>query len=178
MPHESNMPKEDGIDNSLSLMREGYMYISNRSHSFNSNIFKTRLLGKEAICMVGKDAAEVFYDNEKFKRHNVAPNRAIQTLFGENSVQTLDGQAHQHRKSMLMSVMTTDHLEKLTEITTKQWEFALDKWEQMNKVTFYEEIQEVMCRTACEWAGVPVQEDKIKKLSKDLGALFESAGAM
>lgn len=177
MPHESNMPKEDGIDNSLSLMREGYMYISNRRHSFNSNIFKTRLLGKEAICMVGKDAAEVFYDNEKFIRHNVAPNRAIQTLFGKNSVQTLDGEEHQHRKAMLMSMMTSDKLEKLMTIAHKQWELALDKWSQMEQVVFYEEVQQIMCRTACEWAGVPVEADKVEKLAKDLGALYESAGA-
>lgn len=176
MPHTDQMPQEDGLDNSLSLMREGYMYITNRRHSFNSNVFKTRLLGKKAICMVGKEAAEIFYDNEKFIRHNVAPNRAIQTLFGKNSVQTLDGEEHQHRKAMLMSMMTRDKLNKLTEIANKQWELALDKWEQRDQVIFYEEVQEIMCRTACEWAGVPVQEDKIKKLSKDLGALYESAG--
>lgn len=177
MTHTNHMPEEKGLDHSLSLIREGYMYISNRRHSFNSNIFKTRLLGKKAICMVGKDAAKIFYDNEKFKRHNVAPNRAVQTLFGKNSVQTLDGEAHKHRKAMLMSVMNQDNLDRLTDITHKHWELALKKWEQKDKVVLYEEVQEIMCRTACEWAGVPVEEDKVKRLSKDLGAMFESAGA-
>lgn len=171
------MPKEDGIDNSISLMREGYMFIVNRSHSFNSNIFKTRLLGKKAICMVGKDAAELFYDQEKFKREGAAPNRAIQTLFGENGVQTLDGADHQHRKDMLMSVMTKDKLKQLTDIAHNQWGNAVNRWEQMKKVVLYEEVQEVMCRTACEWAGIPVEEDEFQRLRKDLGALFESAGA-
>lgn len=148
MTHTNHMPEEKGLDHSLSLIREGYMYISNRRHSFNSNIFKTRLLGKKAICMVGKDAAKIFYDSEKFKRHNVAPNRAVQTLFGKNSVQTLDGEAHKHRKAMLMSVMNQDNLDRLKDITHTQWELALKKWEQKEKVVFYEEVQEIMCRTA------------------------------
>lgn len=173
----NSIPKESGVDNSISLMREGYMFITNRCHSFNSNIFKTRILGKKTICMVGKDTAEIFYDTEKFKRKGVAPNRAIQTLFGKKAVQTLDGPSHHHRKEMLMSVMTKEKLTTLTDIASKHWELAVNKWQQMKKVILYEEVQEVLCRIACEWAGVPVEEDHIKQLSKDLGSLFESAGA-
>lgn len=60
MSNKIQMPREEGIDHTLSLMREGYMYILNRRHSFNSDIFETRLFGKKAICMGGKEAAEVF----------------------------------------------------------------------------------------------------------------------
>ena len=178
MSNTNQMPREEGIDHSLSLMREGYMYILNRRHSFNSDIFETRLLGKKAICMGGKEAAEVFYDTEKFKRKNAAPNRVMQTLFGKNGVQALDGQIHKHRKDMFMSIMSPNELKKLTDITKKQWEIAVDKWEQMDKVIFYEEVKEIMCRTACQWAGVPVQEKDVKRLTKNLGAMFESAASV
>lgn len=60
MADTNQMPREEGIDHSLSLMREGYMYILNRRKSFNSDIFETQLLGKKAICMVGNEAAKVF----------------------------------------------------------------------------------------------------------------------
>lgn len=178
MSKTKQIPREEGIDHSLNLMREGYMYISNRRHSFHSDIFETRLLGKKAICMGGKEAAELFYDTAKFKRKGATPQRVVESFFGENSVQTLDGDAHRHRKDMLMSVMTPDKLEKLIHIAEKQWEAAVDKWEQMDKVILYEEVQEVMCRTACEWAGVPIQEDEVKDRAKELGALFESAVAV
>ena len=46
MSNTNQMPREEGIDHSLSLMSEGYLYILNRRHSFNSDIFETRLLGK------------------------------------------------------------------------------------------------------------------------------------
>lgn len=178
MLNDNRIPREAGIDHSVNLMREGYMFILNRRRSFNANIFEIRLLGKKTICMGGEKAAEIFYDTEKFKRKNAAPNRVVQTLFGKNSVQTLDGQAHKLRKEMFMSIMTPHELENLSDIMRKQWDLAIEKWEQMDQVVFYEEVKEVMCRTACDWAGVPVQEDKVKKLTKDLGAMFESPAAI
>lgn len=43
------MPKEEGIEQGLNLVREGYMFIPNRVLSFQSKIFETRLLGETAI---------------------------------------------------------------------------------------------------------------------------------
>jgi fatty-acid peroxygenase len=179
MKENSNqMPREEGIDHSLSLMREGYLYVLNRRKSFQSDVFETRLLGKKAICMSGKDAAEVFYDNEKFKRKDAAPNRAVETLFGKNGVQALDGREHNHRKKMFMSLMSPEGIQSLTDITMKQWETALNKWEHMDQVLLYEEVKEIMCRTACQWAGVPLEEEVVKEMTKHLAAMFESPAAV
>lgn len=178
MSNTGKMPQEDGVDHSLSLIREGYMYILNKRRSFNSDVFETRLLGKKAICMGGKEAAELFYDPKKFKRKDAAPNRAIQTLFGKNGVQALDGEAHKRRKEMFMSIMSPDELKRLTDITKKHWELAAKKWVGKDKVILYEETKEILCRTACEWAGVPVQESEIKNLTSYFGAMFESPGAI
>lgn len=175
MENTNQMPREDGLDHTLTLMREGYRYILNRRQSFHSDVFETRLLGKKAICMGGKEAAELFYDNEKFKRTGAAPNRALETLFGKGGVQGLDGQAHRDRKNMYMSLMTPEHLGKLSGLVKKKWELAADKWVQQDQVIFYEEVKELLCRAACEWAGVPIGEDKIKELTKHLGAMFESS---
>ena len=172
------IPQEKGIDHSLNLMREGYMYIPNRCHSLNTKMFKTRLLGQQTICMMGKEAAELFYDNEKFKRHGVAPNRAVQTLFGQKSVQTLDESKHKHRKTLLMSAMTKDKLKALIDIAEKQWTMAVDQWESEQTIVLYEAAQEIMCRIACEWVGIPIQENKVKRLTKDLAAMFEAAAAI
>ncbi len=174
----NSIPKEEGLDHSLSLLREGYLYILNRRQSFHADIFETRLLGKKAICMGGKEAADVFYNNSKFKREGVAPNRVAETLFGKKGVQTLDGDAHKHRKKMFMSIMSPERLEKLKAITGKHWGIALEKWQQMDEVVLYEETLEIMCRTACEWAGVPVEEKEVKKLADDLRAMFESPTAI
>ncbi len=56
----NTMPREKGIDHTLDLMREGYMYILNRRSSFNSDVFESRLLGKKAICMGGRKLQKFF----------------------------------------------------------------------------------------------------------------------
>src|SRR5690625_2975695 len=178
MSDKNTMPREEGMDNTLSLMREGYMYITNRCHSFQSNIFETRLFGKKAICMRGKEAAKLFYNNDKFKRKGATPKWVVQSFFGENSVQTLDENAHQHRKDMLMSVMTSDKLKQLIDIAKQQWEKAIDHWEEMDQIIFYEEVQKLLCRAACEWVGVPLEEDEVNKRAKELASLFESAASV
>ncbi|SHF36444.1 fatty-acid peroxygenase [Seinonella peptonophila] len=178
MSNTNRMPHEEGIDHTLNLLREGYLYIFNRRKSFNSDVFETHLLGQKAICIGGKEAAELFYDTDKFKRKDAAPNRVVQTLFGKNGIQALDGQAHKHRKEMFMSIMSPEGLKKLINITKKQWEVAVDKWKQMDVVILYDEVKEMMCKVAYQWAGVPVKEDEVRRLTKDLGAMFESAATV
>ena len=172
------MPREEGVDHTLNLLREGYLYILNRRRSFHSNVFETRLLGKKAICMGGKEAAELFYDTEKFKREGAAPNRLVQTLFGKKAIQTLDGESHEHRKGMFMSLMSPDNLNRLKKILNEQWEDAARKWEKKDQVIFYEEVQQILCLAACRWAGVPVPEEGIEQLTNDLGAMYESPAAL
>jgi fatty-acid peroxygenase len=49
------------------------------------------------------------------------------TLFGKNGVQSLDGEKHEHRKEMFMSIIAPDELGKLTGITRKKWELTVEK---------------------------------------------------
>ncbi|MBD8069597.1 cytochrome P450 [Bacillus sp. PS06] len=174
----SSVPREEGLDHTLSLLKEGYEYILNRRRSFNSNIFETRLLGKKTICLGGIEAAEIFYDPEKFKREGAAPNRLKQTLFGKTAVQTLDGEIHRHRKGMFMEIMSPENLHKLQNILKEQWQAAVENWEQSDQIIFYEEVREILCRTACHWAGVPIPEDEIKHLTNDLEAMYMSPSAI
>lgn len=178
MAETNPIPKEEGMDHSLNLLREGYTFILNRRRGFNSNVFETRLLGQKAICMGGAEAAEIFYDESKFIRAGAAPQRVLDTLFGQGGVQTLDDAEHRNRKKMFMSVMTPEDIQRLRDITKKQWDMALTKWEQMDKVVLYEEAQEITTRIACEWAGVLIAEQDVKTLSKDLAATFESPASM
>ncbi|EHB64038.1 cytochrome P450 [Paenibacillus lactis] len=172
------IPKEEGIDNSLSVLREGYLYVTNRAIGFQSDIFETRLLGERAICMRGEEAAKLFYDGEKFQRHGAAPKRVLKTLFGENGVQTLDGEEHRHRKAMFMSIMNRDGLLAMREITRKQWMLAVERFEELEQIVIYDEAKELLCRAACEWAGIPISGEEVKEKTEWLGAMIESAAAI
>ena len=144
MTNSKQMPKEDGIDHSLTLLREGYMFLANRRKSFASNVFETKLLGQKAICMGGEEAAKLFYDNDKFIRTGAAPKRLQKTLFGLGGVQTLDAEEHRNRKGMFMSIMTPNHLERLKHLTRKHWDIKSGEWEQSEQVVLYDESRELL----------------------------------
>ena len=177
---QNKMPKERGIDKSISFMREGYLYILNRRRSFHSDIFETRLLGKKAICMGGKEAAEIFYDTEKFERKNAFPKRVLDTLLGRGSVLSQDDNAHMHRKAMFMAVMTPHELDRLKNLTKEEWQSAINQWTKKKQIVLYDEAIVMMTKVACRWAGVPLpnNEKEIKEIAQMLASLFESPASL
>ena len=128
MSTNKKIPCDRTIDNSLPLLLEGYTFIQNRCYRYKTDIFQTRLLGQKAICVSGEEAAKVFYNNDYFKRKDVAPKRVQMTLTGQNGVQGLDGNEHINRKQMFMSIMTPENLKLLVGYTTRQWETNSAKW--------------------------------------------------
>ncbi|WP_338015938.1 hypothetical protein [Halalkalibacillus sediminis] len=126
---QKHMPKDQGLDHTLGLLKEGYYFILNRKDKFDSRVFETRLLGEKAICLVGEEEAKLFYDNDKFSRVEAAPNRIKKTLFGEGGVQGLDGEDHHRRKQMFMSMMTQDTLQEIRSLVHQEWNTAITKCE-------------------------------------------------
>lgn len=174
----SDIPKERVLDNTISVIAEGYRFMSNRRIRLKSDIFETRLMGQRAISICGEEAAKLFYDNDRFIRKGVVPKRIQKSLFGESGVQLLDGEAHRHRKQMFMSIMTHERLHDLAQITKRKWNDRITNWEQRDKVVLFDEAEEVLCRVACEWAGVPLKEEDVEKRAVDMGQMIDAIGGV
>lgn len=172
------IPKEQGIEQNFQLLKEGYEYILNRRIKLQSDIFETRILGKKVVCMGGEEATNVFYDDTKFLRNNVAPNRIVQTLFGKDAVQTLDGIEHKKRKEMLMSVLTNESINQFLDIFKLQLEASIDTWSKKENITFYEEIKKVLCSAVFTWIGYPLQGEQLNKRTKEISSMFETPAAV
>ncbi|MBM7552071.1 cytochrome P450 [Thalassobacillus pellis] len=173
-----DIPKEKSIDNSIALLKEGYRFIPNRCRQYGTDIFQTRLLGEKVLCMSGEKAAEIFYDKEKFHRKGAAPKRIQKTLFGENAIQSMDGNSHEHRKLLFMSLMTPDKLERLSQITNVLWREKTRDWQGADKVVLFEETKQLLCKAACKWAGVPLQEEEVKQRADDFWKMVDAFGAV
>lgn len=137
----NQIPRDEGMDNSLALLKEGYLFINNRVEKFQSDIFETRLMGQKVICMRGKEAAELFYDVDKFQRKWAIPNRIQETLLGKRGVQTLDGKQHLIRKHLFMSLMTPPHQKQLAEQIAEYWEREKKQWERKEKIILFDEAK-------------------------------------
>jgi fatty-acid peroxygenase len=111
-------------------------------------------------------------------RSGAAPKRVQKTLFGVDAIQTMDSEAHIHRKLLFMSLMTPPHQKRLAELTTEQWQASISKWEGAEKVVLFDEAKGILCRIACDWAGVPLQESEVKMRADDFSAMVDAFGAV
>ncbi|OPJ64145.1 cytochrome P450 [Clostridium oryzae] len=169
---------DESLDSTLSLSREGYLFIKNKADNLQTSLFQTHLLGQNIICMTGEGAAKIFYDPELFERTGAAPKRVQKTLFGENAIQTMDGQAHIHRKNLFISLTSSQHQEILSELVKEGLENSISRWAQSKEVVLFDEAKILLCQAACHWAGVPLNESEIEDRAEDFSQMVDGFGAV
>lgn len=174
----SEMPRDRWPDSTLALLLDPYLFISNRARQFQSDIFETRLVLRPTICMTGREAAELFYDESRFTRRRVAPGWLRKTLFGEGGVQGLDGDGHHHRKEMFLSLMTSDRIRRLADISAGYWRDYARRWTGMREIVLYDEVNEILSRAVCSWAGIPLGETEVARRTAELTAMFDRAATL
>lgn len=178
MSANEKIPVEKCLDSTVALMKEGYLFIKNRTDRYQSELFQTRLLGQKVICMSGEEASKLFYDPEKFIRKGAAPMRVQKTLLGVNAIQTMDRHDHIHRKSLFLSLTDDPQQNRLVSLINEQWDASLRKWERKEHIILFEEAKEVLCRAACQWAKVPLPDSEAKQKADDFAFMVYSFGAV
>jgi fatty-acid peroxygenase len=171
-------PHDRGLDSTLALLREGYMFGVNRFERLGCDLFAARLMGEEAVWIRGPEAVGMFYDDRHFTRVGAIPRRLRRTLIGDGGVQTLDGAAHRARKAMLLSLVTPIRAAELVELAEHAWLAALARWTRSDSVDLFTEAQAILCRAACDWAGVPLASAEVVRRAEQFGALFDALGGV
>lgn len=172
------IPRDSQIEGSLSLLGEGYTFISSRCHRFDSNLFQVRLLMQNTICMSGEEAARLFYDEQLFQREHAAPRLLQKTLFGQGGVQGLDDDAHRHRKKLFLSLLNDQAVAELVRLSETNWQAAIDVWQRSDRVVLLPEVQAILTRAVCDWAGVSLDEDEVTVRRDQLAAMIDGAGGV
>jgi fatty-acid peroxygenase len=172
------IPRDKSLDSTIALMADPYRFISNRCRRYRADLFETRLLLRKTVCMMGSEAAQLFYDPSRFERRGVMPKAIQKTLLGVGGVQGLDGGAHQHRKQMFMSLMTPERIEQLVQLTAAEWHIRLRSWEATGEVVLYPELHLLLTRATCAWAGVPLADSEVDARTREIAALFDHAGSV
>jgi fatty-acid peroxygenase len=141
-------------------------------------VFETQLLLEPTVCMRGREAAQLFYDPDRFERHGALPMRMQRTLLGTGSVMVLDGDEHRHRKALLMSVMTPESIQHLVDLFAHHWRAQLSDWGARERIVLLTEAGQVLCRAVCQWVGVPLHEEDVPRRTADLHALIDAPAAV
>ena len=130
-------------DSTLVLLSEGYGFIPSRCKRYRSDAFETRLMLRRAVCMTGQEAAEVFYEPDRFTRKGALPQSTLRLLQDLGSVHFMDGEAHRHRKRMFMSLMSPGNMEWLADAMADRWRARIGGWEAMDEVVLFPEAEEI-----------------------------------
>lgn len=161
IPHQVHLP-----DDTLALARDGYAFVRDRCREQGTDVFETRLLLQRTFCMLGAEAARLFYDPELVQREGAGQLRVQAMMFGRGGVQSLDGAAHHARKQIFLRVLGGDQIARLCELVEASWHAALPRWPA--RVVLFDEAQVVLARAACAWAGITLDEER---RLRDLGVM-------
>ncbi|WP_205042138.1 cytochrome P450 [Rhodoligotrophos defluvii] len=173
------IPRAPEFDGTLALLRDGYDYIARRRHRLGSNVFRTRLMLRDVLCMGGAEAARFFYDGDRFTRTGAAmPGRVVKLLQDKGSVQMLDDAAHRQRKAMFMGLMTEPSIARLTELFSRHWQLVAAQWPQRQPVRLFDEVNGIIARAVCEWTGAPLASIDAGALTRSLSDMIEMVSVL
>ncbi len=169
----AEIPHDHLFDSSFAILADPYGFIGKRCDRVGADLFRTHLLMKENICMRGRDAAEIFYDQDRFYRAGAVVPRAEIVLTGRGGVQGLDHEPHHHRKAMFTSVVGPHTATDVADRCVAEWRKRAQRWAKQDSVNFYNETREVICRAVCDWAGVPISDAELPRITWILSLLYE-----
>ena len=169
------IPTDQSIESTLNFNSEGYNFISNRCEQLNTDVFLTKLLLKDVICLRGEEAAKLFYNNDVIKREGAVPEPTKSAFLGKEAPHGLDDETHKHRKRLFMSPMTREGIENHVKLMIKYWDIYLDKWEKMDQINFYKETCQLNLEAVCEWCEIPLKKEEVKERAEELASLADGA---
>lgn len=170
------MPKDKAFDSTIGFLRDGYLFISNRMKQKNTDVFTARFCGKKLTFLMGKEAAELFYNEQYFKRKGVCPMRVQKTLFGKRAIQGLDGKNHKQRKALFMSLLTTEYEKQFLTICQDTLNWYAEEWENESTINLYKESQKILFESVCQWVGISYDSNKISEYAESFGLMIYGFG--
>ncbi|MFC6490261.1 cytochrome P450 [Nitratireductor sp. GCM10026969] len=171
----SSIPVLSAFDSSLAVLKEGYRFIGNRCDALGSDIFRTRIMLSDVVCMRGPAAAEIFYRKGRFTRRGAMPRTALALLQGRESVQMLEGEAHRHRKHMFMEMMSDDALARAADLFRGEWEAVMQD-RTGRHIVIHDAVGRMLTRTAIRWCGLGLRDAEPERRAEELAAMIDGAG--
>ena len=156
------------------MLTKGYAWLPDRRRAAGRDTVQTRLLGvRRTLGVAGPAGAQFLYDEDHVRRSGALPEPVISTLFGHGAVHTLDGEPHRVRKAMFVDLLTGDGVADLVDRVGAAWDAAVPRWAARPQVVLMDEAALVLARGVCDWAGVPVTDEELPALTRDLTALVD-----
>lgn len=176
MPRSTTAPvfPRAELDATAAFLREGYDFGRRRFDRMHADAFTTRLIGKSVTVVRGRDAAQMFYDGNRFGRERAMPTSVVALLQDEGSVQWVEGEEHRHRKALFVRLLSsTEALDNVAAIFTDEWLTAL---RHADRMVLQNALVPILTRTALRWVGIDPATVDVAPLGDSLSAMIVDAG--
>lgn len=171
-------PRTERADSTLDLLRRGYDFIRSRCEELRTDIFETRLMLSRVVCLSGPEAAAEFYAPGRFTRAGAMPPTTFALIQDNGSVMALDGEAHQRRKAMFLSVMRPDRLGGFASVVERRFRERTRAWPDRSSVILFDEANLALTAAACEWAGLSLASQEAEARTREFAAMVDGTGAI
>ncbi len=73
--------------------------------------------------------------------------------------------------------VSDEHCQHLVvvDVMADQWRAHVGKWEGMDQLVLLDEVQNILCRSVCEWADVPLSELEAEQRTREFAAMVDGA---
>ncbi|WP_199550679.1 cytochrome P450 [Streptomyces sp. N35] len=161
-------------DATLPLLADGYRWLPAQWESTTGPVVRTRLLGRPAVALRGPDAVRFFYEEPRIARGDALPEPVLSTLFGHGAVHTLDGRAHQVRKTLFMDLLEDPgRIDALADAVGAIWDETAGGWADGRRVVLFDEVSRILTRAVCGWAGLPLDAARVGPVARGLVAMVD-----
>lgn len=155
-PGSTGLP---GIGETLEFTKDTFAFIQKRRARYG-RVFKTSLLGRTTVMLVGPEPFEAFYDPDNVVRAGAIPAN-VRTLFGGPTViNSLDGPAHVQRKQYVNAALTREAVEAYMPTMTRFVDAAFARWTSAGEIGWNDELKRLAIETlGAVFAGIESTAD-------------------
>ena len=157
-------------DRTLGLVREGYPWAPRLRDG--ASAVPIRFLGRRSAVVGGPEGVRRFYD-PRLRRRGAFPPPIKLVLFGAGSVHGLDDAEQHHRKALFVDVLSPASVAALGERAAREWDAALARWQDADRVVLFDEAVRVIATSVLLWAGIPVTPQELPRRAQQLATIVD-----
>lgn len=135
------------LGETLAFAKNPFAFIDERL-ARHGRIFRSRVLGRDAVVVAGPEAAGKFIDNDVVQREGSMPPH-VQQIFGGRSLPLLDGDTHRGRKSVVVQAFTRAALTSYMPQMQASVERFFETWAKSGEIRWLDEMKRLSIEVIC-----------------------------
>jgi cytochrome P450 len=172
-PGSSGLPL---LGETLAFLKDSFGFVESRVGKYGP-VFRSSILGRPAVFIVGARACEVWVDAALLERDGAMPPH-VKELFGGESLPSLDGAAHATRKQLVLSAFRKDALRSYLPTIDATVRASLTACAAAGELPMVQPLKELAIESICATMASMKKGPELDALLGDYGAIGPGLGSL